>query len=235
MMNGFFLGFALALLLWFVAFFLLKSFVRRRTSPDYVLSLLQEEVDQLEADIDVKTEQSLQLMEEKIRVLREICADAEQRIAVYSRELEKREKEKDALAALGMPPLLEGLEVRATKEGGNGKKSPAVQEHQNRQSTNIAEMAYRAQSGLPSQVSQPSVLTDQRQPEELPIRQPPPADQPVLSNISFSRKQVKIKPPPIKDRIAELHHAGFAPELIAERLGINLGEVKLYFSLVEKP
>ena len=111
-MNGFFAGFALALFLWFLAFLFLKSFVRRRTSPDYILELLQEEVRQLEADIDEKTEQSLLLLEEKIHSLREMCAEAERRIAVYNRELEKRNNEADALAALNKKPLVERLAVQ---------------------------------------------------------------------------------------------------------------------------
>jgi hypothetical protein len=99
-MNWFFAAAALALLLWFFALLYLKSFVRQRTSPDHILSLLQEEVRQLEADIDEKTERNLQLLEDKIQVLREICTEAERRIAVYGRELERRERETQALAVL---------------------------------------------------------------------------------------------------------------------------------------
>ena len=111
MINGFFIGFALALLLWFFAFLYLKTFVRRRTSPDYILDLLHEDVRQLEAVIDEKTEQELQLLEEKIRSLREICSEAERRIAVLNRELEKQDKEKEAMAALNTKKLVEGPET----------------------------------------------------------------------------------------------------------------------------
>jgi len=111
-MNGFFIGFALALFLWFLAFLLLKSFVRRRTSPDYILELLQEEVRQLEADIDEKTEQNLLLLEEKINALRGISSEAERRIAVLNRELEKQNKETLTMAVLNKKPLVERLEVK---------------------------------------------------------------------------------------------------------------------------
>ena len=114
-MNGFFIGFALAILLWFLAFLYLKAFVRRRTNPDYILEILKEEIRQLEADIDEKTEQDLQLLEEKISSLREICAEAERRIAVYNRELEKQSKETSTLAALNKKPLVERLEVKKEK------------------------------------------------------------------------------------------------------------------------
>jgi len=111
-MNGFFIGFALALFLWFLAFLLLKAFVRRRTSPDYILELLQEEVRQLEADIDEKTEQNLLLLEEKINALRGISSEAERRIAVLNRELEKQNKETLTMAVLNKKPLVERLEVK---------------------------------------------------------------------------------------------------------------------------
>ncbi|MCL1815946.1 MAG: hypothetical protein FWG27_09045 [Treponema sp.] len=221
-MNGFFIGFALALLLWFSAFLYLKSFVRRRTSPDHILTLLQEEVRQLEADIDEKTEQDLQLLEEKISVLREACAKAEQicteterRIAVYGRELERREKENEALTALDMPSLLEGLRVTSSQQGGMASGGGAFVKQ--------AETAYRAQTAR-QQPSQPSAA-----------QQPAPDQSVPVPQIALSRKKVNIKPPPIKDRIAELHRAGLAPELIAKRLGINLGEVTLYFNMADTP
>ena len=186
MLNGFFIGFAIALLLWFLAFLYLKGFVRRRTSPDYILELLQEEVHQLEADIDEKTEQDLQLLEEKIQALREICSEAERRIALYNRELEKHKIEAQALSDISKKPLVERLELKK-----------------------------------------------QVQKEEKPAA-PPVMEQAKPLNITRSREQLAIKPRPVKERIAELQKAGFAPELIAKRLGINLGEVLLYFNLAEK-
>jgi len=99
-MNWVFAAVAMALLLWFSALLYLKSFVRKRTSPDHILGLLQEEVRQLEADIDEKTERDLQLLEEKMQALRVICAEIDRRIAVYDRELERREKEAKTMAVL---------------------------------------------------------------------------------------------------------------------------------------
>ena len=196
MLNGFFIGFALALLLWFLAFLYLKAFVRRRTSPDYILELLQEEVRQLEADIDEKTEQDLQLLEEKINVLREICGEAERRIAVYNRELEKHNNEAQTLSDLSKKPLVERLEV---------KPVPPVK---------------------------PATYT---KPVAVPVTEPKPAIQPEQPiSITKAHEKLTIQPRPVKERIAELQKAGFAPELIAKRLGLNLGEVQLYYNLTEK-
>ena len=181
-LNVFFIGFALALLLLFFVFLYLKAFVRRRTSPDYILELLQEEIIQLEADIDEKTEQNLLLLEEKIRSLREICNEAERRIAVYNRELEKQDNEKKALTALTNKPLVETLQVKTPK---------------------------KPDLAVPKQAS--------------PL------------NITFAHEKLTLKPRPIKERIAELQKAGFAPELIAKRLKLNPGEVQFYFNLSGKP
>ena len=182
-MNGFFIGFALALFLWFLAFLLLKAFIRRRTSPDYILELLQEEVRQLEADIDEKTEQNLVLVEEKINALRAICSEAERRIAVLNRELEKQDKETLTMAALNKKPLVERLKIKA----------------------------------------------ETQKPQE-PLKQAEPKP----LHITVSREKLAIKPRPVTERIAELQKAGFSPELIAKRLKLNPGEVRLYFNLAEK-
>jgi hypothetical protein len=132
-MNWFFAGFALVLLLWVFALLYLKSYVRRRTSPDHILSMLQEEVRQLEADIDEKTEQDLQLLEEKIRTLRELCTETERRIAVYQRELGRREREEQTFALLdrsppSVPPAGNdagaSAPAAARRAGGAGEASP---------------------------------------------------------------------------------------------------------------
>ena len=181
-MNGFFAGFAIAILLWFFAFLYLKAFVRRRTSADHILGLLQEEVLQLEADIDVKTEQNLLLLEEKIKSLRDISNEAERRIAVYNRELENRASESITMNALKKTPPSEPLNIKAA----------------------------------------PKEKQKEKEADPKPV------------TITLSREKLAIKPRPVKERIAELQKAGFAPELIAKQLGINLGEVKLYFNLAEK-
>jgi hypothetical protein len=273
-MNGFFAGFALALLLWFAVFLYLRSYIRRRTSPDHILTLLQEEVRQLEADIDEKTEQNLQLLEEKIKSLREICAEAERRIAVYSRELEKREAENQVMTTLNMPPLLKKLDIRsgekqdgAVKQAEFAMQAGSVKQAGITNQAGAAEAAYRVQTrqsrrqsifpppkqlppeqtpsgqalsgqALPGQSPPGQTLSEQALPGQVPSGSmpeqtpPEPKKQPV---ITFSREPLAIKPPPMKDRVAELYRAGFDADLIAKRLGLSLGEVQLYFNLLEKP
>jgi len=199
-MNWFFAAAALALLLWFFALLYLKSFVRQRTSPDHILGMLQEEVRQLEADIDEKTERDLQLLEEKIRALREICAEIDRRIAVYDRELERRGKEAQTLAAL---------------ERGRSALNPPKKNA--KQSGSIELVGYTRPSGYkPLKI----IVSPESPVDNQPA--PPAAKQPV------------VKQPSLKERIAELYKAGFAPELIAKQLELSPGEVTLYINMVKK-
>ncbi|MDR0448609.1 MAG: hypothetical protein LBH07_08060 [Treponema sp.] len=220
-MNSFFIGLALAVLLWVFSFLYFISFIRRRTSPDHILAMLQEEVQQLAAIIDEKTEQNLQLLEEKIRSLREICTEAERRIAVYNRELEKREQEIKTLSIIKAP-------VKPEVKGQKIQDYPDLQENNKLHSVDVktAEKAYRVQTKRPRHkpVSPPSPLSE-------PADLTEPA---VMPTITLSKNPLNIKPPPIRDRIAELYKAGFSPDLIAKRLGLKLGEVKLYVNLAEK-
>ena len=250
MINGFFAGFAVAILLWFLAFLYLKAFVRRRTSPDYILDLLQEEVLQLTADIDEKTEQNLQLVEEKISALREVCSEAERRIAVYNRELEKHDNETQALTILNNRPLIERLEVQT----GRGRQIPAgsiaktveAAYRNPLQKTVEAEVPLRIETRKPHrQVSSSESNTaapvqsnielsqsEQKAAEHIPAV---PQEQALPINITKSREPLAFKPRPMKERIAELQKAGFAPDYIAKRLRISLSEVQLYFNFAEKP
>ena len=215
-MNGFFAGFAIAFLLLFIVFLYLKAYVRRRTSPDHILELLQKEVRQLEADIDGKTEQSLQLLEEKINSLREICGEAERRIAVFYRELEKKDNERAAMVSLNKNPAAIKAGIKTAKKNNTLPiRSPKA-----------ADAAYRIET---KRAARQRVLQENPAPEPKPELPQPDNAKPFT--ITISHEKLAIKPRPVKERIAELQKAGFSPELIAKRLELNPEEVRLYFNL----
>ncbi|MDR2181329.1 MAG: hypothetical protein LBN92_01465 [Treponema sp.] len=203
-MNVFFLFAAMALLLWSAAFLYLRAFVRRGTRPDHILHLLREEITRLEADIDEKTEENLQLIEEKIGQLREICNEAEKRIAVYTRELENRSGEARAYAALGRTAPEPAKRVR--RAGGTNAKNaksrardntPLIKRLEVMTPAETASAAYRAEHAAagreepaPRQAADQAHGTAARQPEE-----------PQTPRITVAAEQINPKPPPLRERV----------------------------------
>ncbi|MDR0600198.1 MAG: hypothetical protein LBG84_09005 [Treponema sp.] len=258
-MNWFFIGLALIVLLWFFALLYLKSYVQRRTSPDHILGELQNEVLQLEADIDQKTDQNLQLLEEKIEVLRSLAAEAERRVALYSRELDRRRGEEEALAALNRssPPAREPGPAAPKRAGKRKPPGAEVSSPGARRGPDRSPPEQPAPDQPPVRLPPEGPAPNRPAPSPPPdLPSPAPGDAPAPEaaagsipeagaaaayraqtgqpKIVLSRTPLVPKPPPVKDRIAELYKAGFSPELIAERLGLAVGEVQLHIALVDR-
>jgi predicted transcriptional regulator len=135
-MNWVFFFSALGILLWFIALLYFKSYIRRHTGAERMLGNLREEIRLLEADIDQKTEQNLELLEERIQTARELIqtmeelrAETEKRITLYARELDRRETQDAAFTALGVtshPPLSGAPAYPAAPESASpaGKSAP---------------------------------------------------------------------------------------------------------------
>ena len=120
-MNLVFIVIALAILFWFAALLYLKASIRRRTTPEYMLGQLREEIHLLEAGIDEKTEQNLLLLEEKIRALRDVCGEAERRVALYTRELQRKAVQDTALDALHTSPPDGRADAHSSAAAASGK------------------------------------------------------------------------------------------------------------------
>jgi hypothetical protein len=127
-MNWIFFFSALGILLWFIALLYLKSYIRRHTGAERMLENLREEIRMLEADIDQKTEQNLELLEEQIQTARklmrdmeELRAETEKRVALYARELDRRNAQDAAFAALAVP----AVPAAAAPENAPPEGSPA--------------------------------------------------------------------------------------------------------------
>ena len=76
-------------------------YIRRRTSRESVLTACRDEVDRLVAEIDRATDRDTQLVEDRIAALRKILEDADRRIALMSRDMEKRRSSMELYTALG--------------------------------------------------------------------------------------------------------------------------------------
>jgi hypothetical protein len=80
------------------------------------------------------------------------------------------------------------------------------------------------QPGTPAQTAPPAAQT---------APQPAQADTPAQAAPRFitSPHPVSPKPPPLRERVSELHRAGFSEDLIAVRLGISVTEARLYIAM----
>jgi hypothetical protein len=94
-----FSGATLVLCAFFFIYFYL--YIRRRTSRGSILAGYREEVDRLIAEIDHATDRDARLVEERITALRQILEDADRRIALLSRDTERRRGGAELYTALG--------------------------------------------------------------------------------------------------------------------------------------
>jgi hypothetical protein len=265
MNNSLFFFAALGILLWFAVFLYLKSYIKRRTGTEQMLRSLREEIRLLEAGIDLKTEQSLGLLEERIESLRELMRtmeelrrETERRIAVYVRELDRRKAQDTAFAALSgpsfpeSPPSAEKAVSRRKKKTGGASRDKA---NSLLASIEVRELnaahaigSYQAQSVSPADTSEsPDVMNESSaQTSETPLAvllEPartetiPPDENEAAARPRFIRPPVSVVPaaPPLRERIAELYRAGFSEDLIAARLGITITEARLYMAMTERP
>jgi hypothetical protein len=163
-------------------FFIYFSFyIKRRTRRENILSDYQDEAYKLIADIDAATDRDLTLVEERITTLKKLLEDVDKRIAVLSREQERKRSSDAVYTSLGR-------QMKIT-----------IQEP-------VDEAVSRSSPSEPA---------------------PVPAGQkaaPVTTPAIAERKEAQAS---FTERVAELSRAGFAPDLIAARLGVSISEVKL--------
>jgi len=82
-------------------FFYFKWFIKRRTSVSGQLAEYRTEVDKLNAEIDAVTDRDSQLIEDRIKKLRDVLDETDKRISVYVKELEKSRAGEALYASLG--------------------------------------------------------------------------------------------------------------------------------------
>lgn len=93
-----FSGASLVLCAFFFIYFHL--YIRRRTSREGILAGYQEEVNRLIAEIDRATDRDAQLVEDRIASLRKILEDADRRIALLSRDMDRHRTGRELYTAL---------------------------------------------------------------------------------------------------------------------------------------
>ncbi|MCL2232500.1 MAG: hypothetical protein FWB99_05420, partial [Treponema sp.] len=86
------------------SFFYFRSYLKRRTGHEHILSELREEIDGIVLSLDEKTERDISLIENREKNLKLLLEETDKRLKVYIRELENRRKDEDVRAALAPKP-----------------------------------------------------------------------------------------------------------------------------------
>jgi len=84
-----------------IMFFYLMWYIKRRTSAAGFLPEYRAEVNRLIADIDSATDRDSRLVEDRIKKLKEILDEADKRVSVYAKELEKSRTGEALYTSLG--------------------------------------------------------------------------------------------------------------------------------------
>ena len=166
------------------SFFYFRSYLRRRTGQERILSELREEVSKILKSIDETTDRDISLIEEQERKLKSLLEEIDKRLKLYIREMEKGREAEDRHAALTYQDLVKNR-YRAA-----GQDLPREAE-----SAQVVNAATAEAAGT----------------------QPAPAD-----------------PPPVREQILQLMREGFAPPVIASRLGLSIAQVEFTAALLER-
>jgi hypothetical protein len=201
---------AAALILWAFSFVFFLNYLKRRTSVERILKELQDEMDHIINEVNEATDRDLTLVEDRVKSLRALLEDADRRIAVYTRELDRRRTQDAAYAELGRhrPPAGTAAPASITAF------PPALQAE-----ASPAEASPESAPG-PAGASPTAASTELAPPSGL--------------HIVRSARPIEPKPLPFAERVAELHRAGFDAALIASRLGATLAEVDLAIALADR-
>jgi hypothetical protein len=91
----------LALITSVFSFFYIKSYLKRRTSQERILSELQEEVNLILKSINETTERDITLIEGREKDLKILLAEIDKRIKAYLREMDNVRKAEETYQELG--------------------------------------------------------------------------------------------------------------------------------------
>jgi hypothetical protein len=85
-------------------FLYFQSYLRKKTAPREILEDYREEVHKLIFEIDAATERDSLLVEERIKILKNLLGEVDKKMEVYAREFERRRSTETVYNALGRSP-----------------------------------------------------------------------------------------------------------------------------------
>ncbi len=186
-----------------------RAYLKKRTGQERILAEFKEEVSKLVAEIDMATDRDVKLVEDRIKTLKGLLDTVDKRIVMYDEELSKRRAHEEAYAELGRRRVLEPPLLESGLEGGS------AQSLLNRP----AREPYADPSPPRAPQEEPTETAADSGNDAVPAAEQSPEDE------SPAQRRV---------RIAEMAKAGFAPRLIATRLGMSISEVELAIAIAER-
>ncbi|HEY9595104.1 MAG TPA: hypothetical protein VHE79_11540 [Spirochaetia bacterium] len=176
---------------------ILSNRLRRASTTEAQIAEIRDEVSRLLVELNQTTERNIALVEDKIATLNDILSQADKKIGLLHREIEKHDV---------------GSQIYSRLAERKPRPSPE-----------------RPVSERPSA-------------SETPVEAPRAAAEPVPRTTAHhaeppQEKQLAVElseGPDLHERVMMLHRSGFAPSLIASRVGVPLGEVELIISLEQR-
>jgi hypothetical protein len=185
-------------------FFFLRWYISRRTDASRLLEEYRDEVSRLIAGIHAATDRDSLLVEERIKTLRKLLDDTDNRISVYTREIQRSRNSEAIYKKLGNG-IREALDsIPLSSEKTSNTPPPAE----------INELPFNDEQKTPHAANE----SVKKQRKRRTVNTPP-------------KKKLPEKPGK-KKQIAQMALQGFSPSDIASNLGISLAEVDLALQLL---
>ncbi|GHV93572.1 hypothetical protein AGMMS50268_40750 [Spirochaetia bacterium] len=179
-------------------------YIKHRTKRANILGDYQDEVNKLIADIDSATDRDLTLVEARIAALKKLLEDVDKRIALLNREQDRKRGGEAVYTRLGRQMKVT-VQEPAPVSAPEPPASPVLS----------GEKAPADRKGAGSRGEAP----------------PAPAANPAPAGDAAPAAPKELS---FAERVTELSRAGFAPGLIAARLGVSLYEVELAIAVYRK-
>jgi len=204
---------ALAFLISIISFFVLRSYVRRRTSREWIiqegiLKEIREEVNALLRSIDETTDRNITLIKGGEENLKSTLGEVEKRLKVYIREMEKRPRQEETYKSLLASTSPDRSPIATNSEGaGDGMY------------VDLGKLRYSIKR-------QDTIDTSSSASIPMPAAEPKPVEPKVVTNPAGT--------PPAREQINTLFKAGFSAPVIASRLGLSITEVEFVTELLQR-
>ena len=213
----------LSLLISIITFLYLKSWLRRRTAREWVLSEIQDELNKMLNSLDETTVRDISLIEEREKKIKSLLAEIDKRLKVYIREIDKRREADENYTALSQAIQDKNHDENAYLELGKNRYN----KNKNVDSPEIEQDGEDTAFPLPRfRVKQETITAAGTPAASAPYGVPEAG-----AEVSAAG-QASADTPALRTQIRELAHAGLPTTAIASRLGISIAEVEFVTALL---